>query len=96
LAAVSAPFLADRKTGLVVLFAIIAIFSPAARAGSAVVAGAPGWSPPQPPSQPAISITLTAVVTLRFISASREPRFRLLRANRVGAAGGANRAKSAA
>ena len=71
-AAVSAPLRADRKIGFVALFAIIAIRRPGARAGAGVGAGALFCSLPHPLSQPAIIIPISTVVTLVFISASRE------------------------
>jgi hypothetical protein len=60
------------KIGLLALFAIIAIRSPGARAGADVGAGALFCSLPHPLSQPAIINPISAVVTLVFISASRE------------------------
>ena len=75
LAAVSAPLRADTKTGLVVLFAIIAILRPGPRAGSEAAGGAAGCSPPQAPNQLVISITMSAVVTLLFIGGLLSPRF---------------------
>ena len=71
-AALSAPFRADRKIGLAALFAIIAIRRPGARAGAAAGAGALFCSLPHPLSQPAIIIPNSAVVSLVFISASRD------------------------
>jgi hypothetical protein len=64
--------------GLVVFFAIITILKPGERTGTAVVAGAPGCSAPQPPSHPAMSVTMSAVLVLVCMVASRELRFSLL------------------
>jgi hypothetical protein len=56
---------------LVVLFAIIAILRPGARAVSEAAGGALGCCPPpQPQSQLVIIVTLSAVITLLFIVAS--------------------------
>jgi hypothetical protein len=72
-----------------VFFAIITILNPEpeGRTGADVLAGALVCSPPQPPSQPAKSVTMSAVVNLLFMFASPELRLRSYIAVRVRFAG---------
>src|SRR5215210_3724703 len=71
-AAASAPVRADRNTGFVELFAIIAIFNPAAWDAGAFAAGA-FCSPPQAASHRAVTES-AVVITLFIMSPSRAMR----------------------
>src|SRR3954465_1901961 len=68
LAAASAPVRAERNTGLVELFAIIAILS-AACVDTRLLLVVAGWSPPrQAPRMPAASSNAAPAMVLRFVT----------------------------